>query len=57
MHHETRKYLVLGNYMSQYVITITGEFALIYKGVWKSGGRQVPVAMKTLKVSSFTLHV
>ena len=37
--------------------TFTGEFGAIYKGVWKSGGKLVPVAIKTLKVSSSTLPV
>ena len=27
-----------------------GEFGAVYKGVWKSGGKQVPIAIKTLKV-------
>lgn len=29
-----------------------GEFGAVYKGMWKSGGKQVPVAIKTLKPHS-----
>ena len=37
--------------------TFTGEFGPVYKGAWKSEGKQAPVAIKTLKVSSSTLPI
>ena len=27
-----------------------GEFGNVYRGTWKENGKQIPVAMKTLKV-------
>ena len=32
------------------VLFCAGEFGAVYKGQWKSGGKQVPIAIKTLKV-------
>ena len=28
-----------------------GEFGNVYKGVWKKEGKQIPIAVKTLRVS------
>jgi hypothetical protein len=32
-------------------IIFIGEFGVVYKGIWKTGGRKVPVAVKTPRVS------
>ena len=32
------------------VLFCAGEFGAVYKGQWKSGGKQIPIAIKTLKV-------
>ena len=33
------------------VILRVGEFGAVYKGTWKNAGKQIPIAIKTLKVS------
>ena len=46
-------------YMTSFTVLLlfcAGEFGAVYKGVWKSGGKQVAVAIKTLKVRENAYH-
>ena len=38
------------------VLFCAGEFGAVYKGQWKSGGKQIPIAIKTLKVRPHKLY-
>ena len=40
--------------MHVHVLSHPGEFGAVYKGFWKSGGKQIPIAVKTLKVKENT---
>ena len=46
----TYMYVYWYDYLLLTTTICAGEFGAVYKGVWKSGGKQVPVAIKTLKV-------
>ena len=32
------------------VVVFAGEFGTVYKGTWKDGSKQTPIAVKTLRV-------